>query len=281
MQSLQNSAYKEMKENKMSIYDLSCSNQILDLPQNKKFIFGYSGHRFKKKESQHVVPSIQGIRGYTGSYVGKIGGKLGRATVHNAPISQEENEEELEQQSMFDQSAINQSEFNNSQSKINTANNSIITNGGFTSKKHKDKSLSFDDSRKLLLSYNFSEEESKSRGQTISNLLFAINRTLVTKYIARKQMLKKAKNVFGACDRDRTGLLIQSDFIKCVELMGIVVPRAEVTMLCKEFDTYATGQINYVQFLSAVGCDYPLNCAYEHDTNSVSIKSYIDSSKFF
>jgi hypothetical protein len=281
MEASQNSAYKEMKESK-SINELSCGNQVLDLPHDKQFINGYSGHRFKNEESQHIIPFKQGIRGYTGSYLGKVEGKLGRSTVHNAAISQEENEEDFDLQSTFAQSAMNQSEFNSSQTKVNTANNSIITNGGF-SKKLKDKSLSLNESRKLLLSYKFSEEEANSRGQTLDKLLFSINRTLVTKYIARKQMLKKAKNVFGACDRDRSGYLNQSDFVKSVELMGIVVPRAESTMLCKEFDSHASGRINYIEFLSAVGLNYPLNNdSDEHDTNNTcSRKSYIDSSKFF
>ena len=178
------------------------------------YLTGYTGKKRSMKlppDSDHkeIVPAL----GYSGSYVGKIDGKLGKINIHRSLISRQDvsrgySETQVDARKEYDQSI----------------------EGNY---------------RNALI-------ETKCRGQSIPRILEEIKHKINFKFksIADKKM--RIKSTFEGCDVHHLGFISAEKFHMCCVQLNIAFPREEFTALISHFDENNSGDIYYREFINVI-----------------------------
>lgn len=203
---------------------LKCANSVTDSIANKPFSPGYTGKRFKESfpemGSKMIVPS----GGFTGSYRGKIHGKIGRSDVHNQSISLAEPE--------CEDVSIARKHYH-----YRTQN----------------RSESFNCNQYTSLNYELSRYQSTARGQPADRVLDDISRRLEVKYTGPMQRHLHVRNIFALYDLSGSELCSVDEFYAALMNLGVMLPNVEFEALCEVFDEQRSGEISWTKFMNRIG----------------------------
>jgi hypothetical protein len=178
------------------------------------YLTGYTGSKMSmkrppEKEHREIVPSL----GYSGSYLGKVEGKLGKINLHRESISRQ------------DESRSNRTRLSDDRNEYDP---SIEGN------------------------YRNAIIESQCRGQTVPRILEEMSSKINFKFksIAEKKM--RIKSTFEGCDLKGNGLITPANFHMCCVQLNIALPREEFTALISYFDECNSGDIKYRHFINII-----------------------------
>lgn len=178
------------------------------------YLTGYTGHKMSMKRptetyEKEIVPSL----GYSGSYLGKVEGKLGKINLHRESISRQD---------------------------------SSRSDRTHTSEEHHEYDPSIEGN------YRNAIIESQCRGQTVPRILEEMKSKINFKFksIAEKKM--RIKSTFEGCDHKHNGLITPENFHKCCVQLNIALPREEFTALISYFDECNSGDIKYRPFINII-----------------------------
>lgn len=179
-----------------------------------QYLTGYTGKlRSMKAPPEDYCKSIEPALGYSGSYTGKVDGKLGKINLHRGLISRQDRtvghaHEHLEEPHEYDPS--------------------------------------------IEGNYMNSVLEAQSRGQNVGRILTEITTKLDFKYNSTAEKKMRIKSVFEGCDPRHTGCISSAEFNMCCVQLNIVLPREELTTLISYFDECNSGHIHYRNFINIV-----------------------------
>ena len=178
------------------------------------YLTGYTGKmRSMKKpgDSHHkeIVPAL----GYSGSYIGKVDGKLGKINLHRNLISRQEGSK------------------------------------GYESS-HVDGRKEYDQS--IEGNYRNALVECKCRGQSVSRILEEIITKIHFKFQSIAEMKMRIKSVFEGADVAHDGFIDAARFHLCCVQLNIALPREEFTALISYFDDCNSGDIYYREFINII-----------------------------
>lgn len=180
-----------------------------------QYLTGYTGiMRSMRHRNGEEHAKIEPALGYSGSYVGKVNGKLGKINLHRGLISREESHPAPKQ------------DF------------------------HMDDTHEYDP--RIEGNYQNALLESASRGQTITRVLREITDKFNFKYASMAERKMRIKSVFEGCDPQHTGFISASHFNMCCVQLNIVLPREELTSLISYFDECNSGHIRYRAFINII-----------------------------
>lgn len=182
--------------------------------QHPDYLTGYTGTKMSMKRApekyeHEIVPSL----GYSGSYLGKVEGKLGKINLHRESISRQD-------ASRGDR------------------------------EKYSDERNEYDPS--IEGNYRNALIESQCRGQTVPRILEEMTSKINFKFrsIAEKKM--RIKSTFEGCDHKNNGIITPADFHMCCVQLNIALPREEFTALISHFDECNSGDVKYRHFINII-----------------------------
>ena len=178
------------------------------------YLTGYTGQKMSMKlpadeHSEEIVPSL----GYSGSYLGKVEGKLGKINLHRESISRQDESKNTRRQQLGQQNEYDPCIEGNYR-------NAII--------------------------------ESQCRGQTVPRILEEMKTKINFKFhsVAEKKM--RIKSTFEGCDLKGNGIITPANFHMCCVQLNIALPREEFTALISYFDECNSGDIKYRKFINII-----------------------------
>lgn len=200
---------------------LSCAHRN---SPSRQFLTGYTGNRFKTKDVETFKKEIIPAVGFTGSYRGKVNGKVGRIELHRQSLAV--GEEEVED------IAVSRKSYH------------------YRSKQREE---SFDVNPYTSLKYEVSSRRAVARGQSINKILKDIAFKLELKTAGRMQRHLLVRNTFALYDTGGKELCGIDDFYTSLLHLGIMMPNVEFEALCDAFDEQKSGEISWVKFMNCIG----------------------------
>eukprot|EP01035_Chromulina_nebulosa_P019055 gene19055-24877_t len=198
---------------------LSCIHD--EFGSNNRSIIGYTGKQSRKKSLNYYSRAIKPMIGYTGWYIGKGEGKLGKIGLHRSYLST------LEKDDYSLRLKLNKERYT------------------------EDELLNKYDPNRAY-DYEVSLMEAESHGQDITTILKSIRDKLYFKYRSIVERRTKVKVLFSLCDEGGFGLCTEKDFAYCLQKLGIELPRPEYVAICAYLDEFGSGDIMYSTFIDSV-----------------------------